>query len=461
MSNEETKELFCKPSEERSLLCYALNKMDNFYTICSQLEERDFLDPEHKMIYIIMKSLTASKTIEKFDVSMITSEAKNNGVLDNIGGYEYIESISSMELDNSNLPIYIKDVLEASTKYRLYKDLKDGMDTVVENAKAGENSESLIGLVESKIMDLSTQARSIDEARDLAVGLVDYIEERKNNPVEQSGISTGYPILDSQIDGLIPGTLHILSARKKMGKSTFLSNVAAHVAYRLNIPVLYVDTEMSFNEWRNRLIAMMTGVEERIIKHGGYTKEHYDRINTVTSIIKKGKLFHHQMPGYSVDKLSALYKKYKIKEDIGLAIFDYIKEPDSSSSDRRRQEWQILGDVATKLKDLSGILDIPFFTAVQLNREGDVAGSDRISWFADIVMQWGKKEIKEVEAGGEQAGQYKLIIKDTRRGGGTPEEGIGYKFRKRSLQIKEIEAPFQLIKYGDNRIEYGSDDELK
>lgn len=463
MNSEEIKEIFCKPGDERALLSYAIKRADNFYTICSKVEESDFLYPEHRTIYILLKTLVDKGGLDKFDISMIVNEAQANGVLRNIGGYDYVESIADMPLEQQNLSHYVDTVLESSTKYRLYKDLMMGMDVLTENAKTGRNSEDLIGLVESKVMDLSTRAKSISEPRDLADGLIEYIDERRLNPVEMSGISTGFTILDHQIDGLIPGTLTILSARKKMGKSTFLSNIAAHIAYRLKIPVLYVDTEMTFNEWRSRLIAMLSNVEERIIKHGGYTNDQYNEIKKGLEIVEKGKLFHEHMPGYSVDKLTALFKKYKLKENIGLAIFDYIKEPDSTSVDRQRREWQILGDVATRLKDLAGVLDVPFLTAVQLNREGDVAGSDRISWFADIVMQWTERDEKEVEANkaatGDEGGQYKLVIRDTRRGGATPKEGISYRFKKRRLLIKETPIRYQLIPYGGDVINYGSDDD--
>lgn len=460
MTTEEAREMFCKPGDERALLSYAIKRADNFYTICSKVEESDFLDPEHKTIYTLLKVLVDKGGLEKFDISTIVNEATANGVLKNIGGYDYIESIADMPLEQANLPHYINTVMESSTKYRLHRDLDVSMDVLADNAKTGRTSEDLIGLVESKVMDLSTRAKSIREPRDFAEGLGDYIEERRANPVEMSGLSTGFPILDYQIDGLIPGTLNIISARKKMGKSTFLTNVAAHVAYRLKKPVLYVDTEMTFEEWRNRVISMLSGIPERIIKHGGYTDEQYRTLHDkCVKIVERNCLFHEHMPGYSVDKLTALYKKYKIKEKIELAVFDYIKEPDSSSVDRSRREWQVLGDVATRLKDLAGILDIPFFAAVQLNRDGDVAGSDRISWFADIVMNWMERSADDIEMSGIDSGQMKLVIRDTRRGGRTPEEGISYKFRKTSLLIKEAPIHAQLIPYGESVINYGSDNE--
>jgi hypothetical protein len=179
-------------------------------------------------------------------------------------------------------------------------------------------------------------------------------------------------------------------------------------------------------------------VKEREIKHGGYTEETYNKIKSAKKLIKKGLLFHEYLPGYSVDKVVSLYKKYKLQKDLGLIVFDYLKEPDSSSLDRQRKEYQILGDVTSKLKDLSGQLDIPAVTAVQLNRDHDIADSDRIARYGDVIALWSAREKEEIEAGGLDCGSHKLWIKDTRRGGTTSEEGIGYYFYKEFLTIKEV-----------------------
>jgi len=206
---------------------------------------------------------------------------------------------------------------------------------------------------------------------------------------------------------------------------------------------------MTFSEWRDRLISMVTGIPERIIKHGGYDDATYTKITKAIKIFEGKKFFHEYMPGYSLDKITALYKKYKIKEDIQAAFFDYIKEPESTSINTQRKEYQILGDVATRLKDLSGDLNIPFVTAVQLNRQGDIADSDRIARYGDIVSFWMAQETSVLETYGGKCGPYKLVIKDSRRGGGTGDTGIGYNFFKEMLFIKEVPADRQLFNFKD------------
>jgi replicative DNA helicase len=454
---EKTKEMFCQAVYERALLSYCFESVDNYYVIASAVSDQDFLRPEHRLVWIIMGSLI-KRGVSKFDGSLITNEAVHNGVIKDIGGYDYVNAVIGMDISNVNVQYYIDKVLDASTKFQLYMRLQNGLTKIGSEATNDDvSSADLLGLVGKDVMDLSLKSKAVKEATNLSDGLDEYIEERRNNPIEFCGLSTGYKILDKRIDGLVPGTLTVICARPKLGKSTFLCNIGSYVAYKLLKPVLYVDTEMDFDQWRSRMLSMMSGVDERRIKHGGYTDQEYFNIQQASDLIKKGNLFHEYMPGYSVDKLAAVYNKYKHVEDIGLAVFDYIKEPPGGSKDKNRKEYQLLGDVTTALKDMSGELQIPFLCANQLNRQHDIADSDRILRYADVLMFFKHRELEEMDRGGIRSGGHKLVITNSRRGGTTPEEGIGYEFLKRTLQLSEAEV--QLIDYDSK--EYKEKEEIE
>lgn len=437
MDDIQVKEIFCRPSDERSLLAYCMQDLSNYFAVCAKLSPKDFLYPQHEAMMYLFEIL-ATKGAESLEPNLVIAEATAGDYLEDLGGPKYVQTISDIRVSKTNLEIYLKSVCEASTKYKLHNLLSANIDTIEENAKEGLSSIDLLSSTEADILDLSMSGFNIDEPINLADGLLEYIEERQANKVDLSGLSTGYPVLDKQIDGMIPGSLLVVAARKKQGKSAFLTNIAMHVAYRLHKPILYVDTELNFKEWRSRALSTISGVKEREIKHGGFDDVTYGRLLKASKIIKKGKLYHEYMPGYSVDKLVALYKKYKHKENIGLIIFDYLKEPDSTSIDRQRKEYQVLGDVTTRLKDLAGQLNIPALTAVQLNRSHDIADSDRIARYADVIALWSGRTNEELEQGGNNCGSHKLVIKDTRRGGATSDTGIGYNFFKEFLKIKEV-----------------------
>jgi len=421
------KEKFCNPTEERALLSYLFMDIDYFYSMKTIISEKCFLYPEHKLLFVAVSSIVNSG-VKLLSIDLVINYLLTNGIMDSVGGMDYVQTISSMNLPEENFNIYLNSVSDTANKFKLYSVLTDSVIEVENNAKMGEDSQHLIGKIESKIMDLSNKSKFKQEPINLSDGLRDYIENLRLNPVEQTGLSTGYPILDKQIDGL---------------------NIAINSAYILQEPVLYVDTELSFKEWRTRALAILSRVPERTIKHGKYTEQEYKDIIKSVEIIEKGKLFHEYMPGFTVDKIIASFNKYKIKENIGMGIFDYLKEPQITDVSAGRKEYQILGDVTTRLKDLSGQLDIPMLTAVQLNRKHDIADSDRIARYGDVIIFWEYRTEEEIENGGDKAGSHKLIIKDTRRGGGTPDEGICYWFFKETLNIKEVSPTNQAIMTGE------------
>jgi replicative DNA helicase len=441
--SERDKEIFVQANFERVLLSYCFESLENYYIVAANIDDKDFLRPEHRLIWIMMNSLI-HRGASKFDGAMIINEAEKNGVLKDIGGYEYINALIGMDVDKDNVSYYVNKVLDASTKFQLYSKLQKGLTGIVNDALNEDvTSADMLGAVGKDVMDLSLKSKAVKEATNLATGLHEYIEERRKNPVQFSGLSSGFEILDRRIDGLVPGTLHVLCARPKHGKSTFLATVGAHVAFRSLKSVLCVDTEMSFDEWRGRMLSILSGVPERRVKHGGYTEQEYFNLQQAEKLIDKGKFFHEYMPGYSIEKLTAIYNKYKYVENIGLAVFDYIKEPREGNRDRK--EYQIIGDVTTALKDMAGELDIPFLCANQLSREGNIADSDRVLRYADVLMFFKPRNREEIEAGGLEGGGFKLVITNSRRGGTTPEEGIGFDFVKTSLQISESRV--QLIDY--------------
>lgn len=448
MNVDHVRELLTEPVYERAIISYILKDADNYYDIMSRIDSSDLLHPKHAVILSTLGKMS-QEGIEHFDIPLLAHELDKNGDLQFVGGVDYLESLNNFQLTSTNIDVSVRNIQEASTKLKLYTALNSFQADVVSNINT---SEELIGRVENSILDMSVKSRAISEPMNLGDGLGEYIEERRKNRVEMSGISTGYPILDNQIDGLIPGTLTIVAARKKEGKSALLTNIALNIALAQKIPTLYIDTEMSFNEWRDRALAAMAGVEERLIKHGGFNDETYDKLMKFGyERITKGKIFHENMPGYSVDKITALFKKYKYKENLGFAVFDYIKEPESTSIDRNRAEHQVLGDVTTRLKDLANQLDIPFLTAVQLNRANDIADSDRVARYGDVVAFWQSRPVDEVNESfekGENRGTHRLIIKDSRRGGTTSAEGIEYRFKKKFLRIKEQPIDAQPAEYG-------------
>ena len=128
----------------------------------------------------------------------------------------------------------------------------------------------------------------------------------------------------------------------------------------------------------------------------GKAKDKIASIRAAVRELQEGEYYHIYMPNFTVDKVNAIAKKFKIQYGIQAIFFDYLKFPSSQiTSLKSIQEWQMLGYIASGLKDLAGILSILVYSACQENRtdpkgakkdETNVGGSDRILQLASTLL---------------------------------------------------------------------------
>ncbi len=171
--SEKIKDLFCRPVYERALLAYCFKLPDNYYSISSMISEEDFLRPEHKMMYLMLGALI-KRGVSSFDGALIINEAKDNGVLKQIGGYEYVNAIIDMEVSDENLEYYISKTLDASTKYKLHIRLEKHRRSLEKNSQSEDiTSAELMDSVEADIMDLSMQSKFVKYPKDREYGFVE------------------------------------------------------------------------------------------------------------------------------------------------------------------------------------------------------------------------------------------------------------------------------------------------
>ena len=154
-----------------------------------------------------------------------------------------------------------------------------------------------------------------------------------------------------------------------------------------------------------------------------------DKINALkkaVQMLKEGNYFHIYMPSFTIDKVNAIAKKFKLQYDIQAIFFDYLKFPASQLTQLKSvAEWQMLGYIASGLKDLAGTLNLPIYSACQENRldpkgekksEANVGGSDRILQLASKLIFLSNKSEEDIMKQGELNGNQTLYIAYQRNG---------------------------------------------
>ncbi len=432
---------------ERGLLALAYKNKDCLLELQQVITADYFLYRPHKIIYTALSILLKDSKINKIDMDSLLIQCKELGIKEYLTNLDYLVILTQGGQDKDNFQFYLEKVKNAYIKYSLHCILDTFKLLVEKNAKDKDSN-----LTGSKLLnELSGELINLNSSNSIGKGVAfsevvrDFVIDRARNPQQVMGLETGFPTLDTLINGLLPGTLTVISAPAKTGKSTVIMNIANHVALDIKhpVPVLIISTEMSSNEDLSRHIAMRSLIEERKIINGlAYNDPRLKIIlDKVIDEIEKCKIYHEYLPYFNSQSVCNIINYYKIKYNIGIAMFDYIKmeTADSDGNNKYKREDQVLGDITTALKNVAGTLNIPIVTACQINtRTGIVADSDRIIRYCNTLLEFRSKTMEELaEQDYHKYGTHWLQVYSTRSGGNGK---IPIRFWRKCLKLQEAEV---------------------
>ena len=448
---------------ERGLLSLVIRNLELFTDVRQKLTADHFLYPPHKILYTALCSLVENPKIKNADLESVIIEANKLGFSATGINSEYIVILSQGGFDKENYEFYFNKVNDSYIKYKLFNLVKHSSILIDKNASDSDKNltaDDLLAHLNESISALATFKGEEDEGVDFGKIVRAFVKERSENPKEVRGLKTGFPTLDRAINGLMPGNLIVIAGIAKAGKSTVLSNIVDYIAIDSGreakerqepdptIPILFISTEMSKDEDLGRLLAIRTGEEERLISNGtAYHDPHLrKKLDKAVEQIENAKVYHVYLPDFTATKVCNLIYHYKLKYNIGLAVFDYIKLDTVGGSDKR--EDQILGDMATALKNTAGKLRIPILTACQINsRTNRVADSDRIERYCNALIEFRPKTLDELKQQDfKKHGTHWLKVFRNRSGSNAK---IPMRFFKKSFNIKEAE-PYQTEEVEDD-----------
>jgi replicative DNA helicase len=331
-----------------------------------------------------------------------------------------------------------------------------------------------LGLAEDSVLSYSQSLNSGDELPvKIGDGIVEHFDYLGKNQVEHIGISSGFPRWDKSIgQGLRKGTISIIGARVKQGKSTISRQIAIHVAGKLNIPVLNLDLEMMKTDHMYRMAASLSGVSINEIENGKYINnaEHKNKVNKALKQLSTMPYYYKSMAGLTIEEQLAIIRRWLMR-CVGLnndgsakdclVIYDYIRSTSDDNKNKNMQEYQILGFLISSLQDFVVKYSIPILSLTQLNREGvdkssvsTISGSDRLAWTCANFSIFKRKSHEEIIKDGIDNGNCKMIPLICRHGVGLEDNDyINYTMKGEYSQIIEGKLASEVDYYGENRDE--------
>jgi replicative DNA helicase len=420
---------------ERSVIgCLLKSGIENYFSVSEMLDANTFSSPSCGAAFGILSEMYEDG-VEKIDLPTLLSTARSKN-LDGILTEQEVLKLQSDACGSKNLARNVKKI----RKLQILRLINDQLKGKVGEVAAMSGEEDINEILAVTEIDYSSLMASHNEIKNITKNARELLEECAANPVDQIGISTGFKNYDAAIGGgLRGGSLNIIGARMKQGKSTVSNNMGINIA-KQGLPVLYVDTEMRTEEQIFRSVASMSGVKIHELETGKFGQKNASVLKVERALDEFESFDYYHVPaaGMEFEQILGMMVRW-IRQTVGqdlegnwnkcVIIYDYIKMTSDKGINANLAEHQALGFMATSLHNLSVRYDLPVISLVQLNRDGIdkggtgvVAGSDRILRLCTSFAILKPKSIEEIQMDGEENGNKKLVVELARHGPGMADD---------------------------------------
>ena len=390
------------------------------------LSESDFYRHEHKLIYdAIGKLVNASKPA---DVITVYEQLQSIGKAEEIGGLMYLNQLAQYVPSASNIRRYAEIVRDRA----ILRKLVTASDEIATNAfnPLGKTVERVLDEAEQKIMAIGEEGarnkQGFQSLDTLVVDLLDRVQEMADNPMDVTGVPTGFVDLDRMTSGLQAGDMVVLAARPSMGKTSFAVNIAEHVALNEGLPVAIFSMEMGAAQLAVRIVGSIARVNQGNLRTGKLSDDEWPRLTEAIEKLRTVSLHIDETPGLTPSELRANARRLARQcGKLGLIVVDYLQlmtGSGGSGGDNRATE---LGEISRGLKMLAKELQCPVIALSQLNRSveqrtdkrpmmSDLRESGAIEQDADVIMFIYRDDYYNKES--KEPGVAEIIIGKQRNG---------------------------------------------
>jgi len=243
---------------------------------------------------------------------------------------------------------------------------------------------------------------------------------------KSTSVPSGFAKLDEKTGGWRPGDFAIIAGRPSMGKTAFALSMARNMAIDHDCGVAYFSAEMSERSLMARMFHAETEFDVQQIIHAN--KPAWEQLNSKMAKLIDAPLYIDDTPAPSVSEIREKCQQLIVKNDIKVAIIDYLQLMTWMGDEKLSREQEEL-NITRTLKAIAVELNIAVIALGQLNRcvnnwkdrckrpiLSDLP-SEGIAQNADMVILIHRPEyygIYEDSEGNELSGVAEIIISKNR-----------------------------------------------
>lgn len=360
-----------------------------------------FYIPNHSAIFNVIKFLHSENKV--VDILTVIDRLEILNIFDEIGGFEYLNSLNDSVPTTANIDQYAKIVYECYQR----RQLINASNEIIQKAYSKEiDIDQIANESERLIIEASKNNSKADLSPAFSIAIERFnrfASIRDGEAVPDEIIATGF----SGLDGLLKiykNNFIILAARPAQGKSTLALNLALGVCIEnkrkgTKKPVLIYSLEMSKEEVIDNLIIALSGINRYKIESGNTDEKEWEKVQEAIAIIKETPIFVSSLADVSPSQIRASARRLKSEHgELGMIIIDYLQlldsDKDKTNYENREKE---ISKMSRTCKKIAMELYTPVLALSQLSRAvesrqnkrpqlSDLRESGSLEQDADIVM---------------------------------------------------------------------------
>lgn len=349
--------------------------------VLSILKPESFYLRAHQVLFAEMREMFRDSMpvdgLTLFDV------LESKGLTAQVGGFAYLAEIAKNTPSAANIVAYAMSVREAAMERYGIQRMTEATELLY--ARNGMNATQKYEAIQAIFTQLADHSktgsrRGLRSFGDVMDGWVSDLEKRFDPSGEQRGLSSGIPSLDRMLapKGLVKGSLFVIGARPKMGKTTLYSQMAINCAVRENKPALMFSLEMPGDQILEKLVGQKSGVNPSIFYmpatedadagyEGDYDADFQRAIATANRLREIDMLYIDDTPGLSLAQIVTECRRIKREKGVvGMVLVDYLT---LMTAERAERNDLAFGMITKGLKNLAKELGCVVVLLTQLNRE--------------------------------------------------------------------------------------------
>lgn len=330
-----------------------------------------FYSPANSELFEVLLDLfTSNKEIEL--VSLVQT-LLNRGKLEICGGPGYIAEIHNYAILSNGFDAHLHQVKDFYAQREL---LRLCSRTSQEIYDSPEETVRILDDAESAIMAIRASGEHSKEETTVEASkwVLDELSDRIRGISGPAGLPTGFVDLDELTGGLKPSDMMVVAARPGMGKTSWLLDVADHLAVESSKPGLIFSLEMNRRQLLKRMIYKRARLSASQVDKGYKpNKGELQRVRNATMLINQSGIVIDEREGLTITQIRSKARRVKrALQAKGLDLYwiglDYLQLAKSTSKQALGNREREISEISSGLKGMAKELNIPVIVLAQLNR---------------------------------------------------------------------------------------------